>query len=332
MTPEFTPARRRILAAAALGAFSLAAGSAAAADAWPNHPVRIVVPFAPGGTTDILARAVAPELSKAFGQQFIVDNRPGAGGMIAAEAVARAAPDGYTLGLLDVGALAVNPVLQKKISYDVTKDFSYVGTVARIPLVLVANPAVVPSTLEELTRYSKAHPGELSYASAGVGSPPHLAFEAYKQRSGAFVVHVPYRGGAPALADVVAGQVQLTFIDANLGSQYLKSGRVKAIAVATHERSALMPGVPTFDESGLKDFEFAPWVGITAPAGLPPAVSSVLVAALGRVLADPETKSRISGIGFVPFAGSSADFAALVRSDLESNRTLIRERGIKLED
>ena len=325
---------RLAVLAAVIAAAAPAAGqtAAAAGTGYPDRPVRLVIGQAAGGAVDTIARLVAERLGAVFGQPVVVDNRPGAGGMIAAESVARSAPDGYTLGLLDVGALAVNPVLQKRVAYDVSKDFTYVGTAARIPLVLVAHPSVKPSTVDELTRYSKAHPSQLSYASAGVGSPPHMAFEAYKQRSGAPVAHVAYRGGAPALADVVAGHVQLTFIDTNLGSQYAKNGRVKAIAVATSERAPVMPDVPTFEESGLKGFEFAPWVGVVGPAGMPAQAVARLAAALAGVLAEPETTSRITGIGMVPFHGTGSDFAALVQRELAGYRTLVREQNIKLED
>lgn len=305
---------------------------ASAPAGFPDRPLRLVLGQAPGGAVDTIARALAERLGTALGQPVVVDNRPGAGGMLAAEAVARSAPDGYSLGLLDVGSLAVNPVLQKKIAYDVAKDFGFLGTVARIPLVMVAHPTLAAANPAELARYSRAHPAELSYASAGVGSPPHLAFEAYKQQSGAIVTHLPYRGGAPALADVVAGHVQLTFIDLNLGSQYLKNGRVKALAVATRERSALMPAVPTFDESGLKGFEFAPWVGLVGPAGLPTPVAARLTAALAATLADAEFTGKLRAAGFTPFPGSSEAFAALMRRELDTFRTLIRERGIRLDD
>jgi tripartite-type tricarboxylate transporter receptor subunit TctC len=287
---------------------------------------------APGGAVDTVARLVAERLSGRLGQPVVVENKPGAGGMLAAESIARAAPDGYSIGLLDVGALAVNPVLQRKISYDVAKDFRYVGTVARIPLVMVAKPGLSFSRPADLAAYAKGHPGELSYGSAGVGSPPHLAFETYKQRAGVFVTHIPYRGGAPALADVVAGHVDLTFIDTNLGSQYQKSGTVKAITVGTLQRSPLMPDVPTFDESGLKGFEFAPWVGIVGPVQMPADAATRLAAALDAVVASPEFVSRLQSIGFTPFANSSANFSALVRTELQIYRTLINERGIKLEE
>lgn len=287
---------------------------------------------AAGGAVDTVARLVAERLSNRLGQPVVVDNRPGAGGMLAAETVARAAPDGYSVGLLDVGPLAVNPVLQPKISYDVTKDFRYIGTVAKIPLVLVAKPGLSFSTLAALTAYAKSHPAQLSYGSAGVGSPPHLAFETYKQRAGVFVTHIPYRGGAPALADVVAGHVDLTFIDTNLGSQYHNSRKVKAIAVATLQRSPLMPDVPTFDESGIKAFEFAPWVGVVGPAAMPKNAASRFSAALEAVIRSDEFTSRLQAIGFTTFINDPVKFDALIRSELLSYRALVTERNIKLEN
>ncbi|KAA0183036.1 tripartite tricarboxylate transporter substrate binding protein [Cupriavidus gilardii] len=309
-----------------------ASSSSSAGTSYPERPIRLLLGQAAGGAVDTIARMLAERLGATLRQPVVVENRPGAGAMIAAEAVARAPADGYTLALLDEGALTVNPVLQKKIAYDVLKDFSYLGTVARIPLVMVAHPSLNVATSDELTRYSKAHPSALSYASAGVGSPPHLAFEAYKQQSGAIVAHLPYRGGAPALADVVAGHVHLTFIDTNLGSQYAKTGRVKPIAVSTRQRSPLLPAVPTFEEAGLKGFEFAPWVGVVGPAGLPAPVAERIAQALQTVLADRDLLARVRGSGFEPFASGSTAFAALIRQDLEARRTLIRERNIRLEN
>jgi len=311
---------------------STSSSSSSSSAGYPERPIRLLLGQAAGGAVDTIARMLAERLGATLRQPVVVENRPGAGAMIAAEAVARAPADGYTLALLDEGALTVNPVLQKKIAYDVLKDFSYLGTVARIPLVMVAHPSLNVATPDELTRYSKAHPSALSYASAGVGSPPHLAFEAYKQQSGAIVAHLPYRGGAPALADVVAGHVHLTFIDTNLGSQYAKTGRVKPIAVSTRQRSPLLPSVPTFEEAGLKGFEFAPWVGVVGPAGLPTPVAERIAQALQTVLADRDLLARVRGSGFEPFASGSTAFAALIRQDLEARRTLIRERNIRLEN
>jgi tripartite-type tricarboxylate transporter receptor subunit TctC len=296
-----------------------------------GKPIKIVIGQAPGGAVDTVARLVGERLSIALGAPVVVESRAGAAGMIAADAVAKAPADGLTLGLLDVGALAVNPSLQPKIAYDISKDFAYLGGVAKIPLVLVAHPSAPVSTLPELTRYSRANPGRLSYASAGVGSPLHLAFEAYKQRMGVSVVHIPYRGGAPALADVAAGHVPLVFIDTNLASQYSKSGRVKPLAIATSERSAQLPDVPTFAEAGVPSFDFAPWVGLVAPAGLDATTQARLTAAVEAVAAQAEMQQQIRALGFMPWRMNGVQFASHVREEAVSYRGLIQARGIRLD-
>ncbi|MGE4337667.1 MAG: Bug family tripartite tricarboxylate transporter substrate binding protein [Pigmentiphaga sp.] len=303
-----------------------AAGDAA----YPTRAVRLLIGQAPGGAVDTVARMTAEGLAARLGQPVVVESRPGAGGMLAAGSVARAEPDGYTLGFLDVGALAVAPLLQQSVPYDPERDFSFLGTTARIPLVMVAHPSLEASTPAELTRDSQAKPDELNYASAGVGSPPHLAFEAYKYAAQAPIRHIAYRGGAPALADVVAGHVQLTFIDTNLGSQYVREGRVKAIGVATRNRSPLMPNVPTFAESGIPDFDFAPWVGVVGPAGLPATVVDRVSMALSELVADPGFVERVQALGFEPFPGDAKAFAALASRERDDYRTLIREQQITL--
>ncbi|WP_454907947.1 Bug family tripartite tricarboxylate transporter substrate binding protein [Variovorax gossypii] len=323
--------RRSFTCALSLGAMGLASRPAFA-QTYPDRPIRMIVGLPPGGAVDTVARMLAESLATALSQPVVVENRAGAAGMIAAEVIARSAPDGYTIGLQDVGALAVNPALQKKIAYDVAKDFQYVGTVAKIPLVLVAHPSVAANSLDELTRLAKARPGKLSYASSGVGGPLHLAFESYKQRAGVFVTHIAYRGGAPALADVVAGHVDLMFIDTNLGAQYVKSGRVKPLAVGALERSPLLPTVPTFDELGMKGFDAAPWLGLVTPAGLPAEVTQRLTRALAIAAGSDTFVSRVRAIGFVPFKSSPGEFATLVRNDVAGYRTLILHQGIKLDD
>ncbi len=323
-------------AAFAFGALSLllSAASLARADAarYPEKPVHIVIGQAAGGAVDTVARALAEDLGKVLGHTMVVENKPGAGGMLAAETVANAPKDGYTLGLLDAGAMVVNPILQKKIRYDVSKDFSYLGPVARIPLALVGHPSVPATNLAELTRLLKSRPSDFNYASAGVGSPPHITFESYKQQAGVNIVHAPYRGGAPALADVVAGHVPLTVIDTNLASQYLKDGRIKVYAVATGERSALLPQVPTFAELGYAAADFEPWVGLIAPAGTDSAIVHKLDAALHQVVASAGFRARMQNIGFVPMSGDATSFSALVQSDLKRYGDLIRAQGIRLDN
>lgn len=299
---------------------------------FPTRPLKIIIGQAPGGAVDTVARTLADRLSALMGQPVIVDARPGAAGMLAAELVARAAPDGYTLGLLDAGSLAVSPVLQKKVNYDVTKDFTYVGLVAKIPLVLVAHPQLPVSTIADLTQHLRQHPDKVSYASSGVGGPLHLAMEAYKQKAGVNATHIPYKGGAPGLADVVSGHVPLMFIDTNLGNQYAASGRVKALAVATAERNSKLPQVPTFSESGLKGFDFAPWVGIVAPAGLQRDVAAMLENALQEVSGNADMVAKVQSLGFVPLKSTSAQFSTFATKELAYYRQLIQEQKIQVEE
>lgn len=301
------------------------------AQSFPDKPIRIVLGQAAGGAVDTVARLLAERVTQGLGQQVIVEARPGAGGMIAAEVVARAAPDGYTIGLLDAGALAVNPVLQKRVNYDVAKDFTYIALVAKIPLVLIAHPELPASTLSELTSYLKQNGEKVSYASSGVGGPLHMAMEAYKQKAGVAATHVPYRGGAPGLADVTAGHVPLMFIDTNLGNEYSKSGRVKALAVATKERNAQLPNVPTFHESGLQDFDFVPWVGIVAPTGLPKEVTAKLEQSLREITSSPEMGDKMQSLGFLPLRADAAQFESFVANEVTYYRRLIQEQKLTAE-
>jgi tripartite-type tricarboxylate transporter receptor subunit TctC len=302
-----------------------------AQQAYPNRPIRILIGQASGGAVDTVARLVSERVSASLGVSVVVEARPGAAGMIAADAVARSPADGYTLGLLDVGALAVNPSLQPKITYDIGKDFSYLGGVAKIPLVLVAHTSAPANTLAELTKYASTNPGRLSYASAGVGSPLHLAFEAYKQRAGIFVTHVPYRGGAPALADVAAGHVPLMFVDTNLANQFTKSGKVKPLAIATNERSPLLPDVPTFAEAGISNFDYAPWLGLVSASGLETQVASRLNQAVQQAVNSPELAQQVRALGFMPWPLTQERFAAHVKTEAVSYRELIKARGIKID-
>ncbi len=289
--------RFRRFSAGVVGALGLCLGSVAwaqasdgAARGYPEQPIRLLIGQAPGGAVETVARWLAERLGEALGQNVVVESRSGAGGMIAAGAVARAAPDGYQLGLFDVGALVVSPILQESVDYDL-EDFDYLGTVALVPLVMVANPSVSFSDPAQVAQAAREQPEAYTYGSAGVGSPPHLAFAAFLQASGAPITHVPYRGGAPALMAVVAGDVHYTFIDINLANQYAQSERVKPIAISTLQRHVAMPDLPTFDESGLEGFEFTPWLGLAGPAGLPANVVERLNDAL-RVVLEESGRSR----------------------------------------
>lgn len=284
-----------------------------------------------GGAVDTLSRRVAEGMGALLGQPFVVDNRPGASGMIAADAVARARPDGLTVGVLDVGALAVNPVLQKRLAYDANKDFAHIGLIARIPLLLVAHPSLPAANLKELTALLRASPGTLAYASAGIGNPLHLAMEAYKQASGVDVVHVPYKGASAAVQDVIGGRVPLMFIDVNTSAQHIRAGTLKPLVIATRERNPALPGVPTFAESAYPAFEATPWIGLVGPAALTAETRSRLAHALAQVMAQPDTRSKIVELGFVPLQGGPDAFAQLAKEDRMAYAKLIRERGISLD-
>lgn len=331
---------RRRLFSTALTTLSLSALSTRPARAQGTAPlgadassrvVRLINGFSPGGAVDTLSRAVAERLAAQLGQQVVVDNRPGAAGMIAADAVARAASDGLTVGVLDVGALAVNPALQKRMSYDAGKDFAYLGLVARIPLLLVAHPSVPASNLKELTTLLREHPGSHVYASAGIGNPLHLAMEAYKQASGVEVLHVPYKGASAAVQDVLGGRVSLMFIDVNTSAQHIRAGTLKPLAIGTRERNPALPNVPTFAESGLPTFEATPWIGLVGPAALTAAMKARLANALAQVMSQPDTRSKITELGFVPLQDGAEAFARLAEKDRIAYAKLIRERGISID-
>lgn len=343
--PHEEPTMQRRQLPAALFALSMATQGARTALAQPSSPssaaspaaapvsraVRLINGFSAGGAVDTLSRTVAERLGAVLGQPVVVDNRPGASGMIAADAVARAAPDGLTVGVLDVGALAVNPVLQKRLAYDAGKDFAYIGLVARIPLLLVAHPSVPAANLRELTALLRANPGTYAYATAGIGNPLHLAMEAYRQASGVDVVHVPYKGATPAVQDVLGGRVPLMFIDVNTSAQHLRAGTLKPIAIATRERNPALPDVPTFAESGFPAFEATPWIGLLAPAALTADARARMAGALAQVMAQSDTRNRITALGFVPLQDGPDAFAKLASEDRVAYARLVRDRGITLD-
>lgn len=325
--------RRPFLRYCAAGA-ALIAGwrpNLAIAQDYPSRPVRVINGFAPGGAVDALSRAFAELLAQNFAQPVVVDNRPGAAGTIAAEAVARAPADGYTLGVLDVGALAVNPVLQAKLPYSAEKDFAFIGALARVPLLLVVHPSLSVTSLASLVDTLRQAPGRFSYGSAGIGSPLHLPMEAFKKASNTFVVHIPYRGAAPAVQDVLAGRVAMMFIDYNTAIQHLRSGALVAVAAGTATRMPGLPNVPTFTESGYPTVQAMPWLGLVAPAATPPAITARATAGLRAVMAGSAARTRIEQLGFVPMTSPSDDLATLVRDDGNATRILVRDLKISLD-
>ncbi|GIX24443.1 MULTISPECIES: tripartite tricarboxylate transporter substrate binding protein [Caldimonas] len=307
-----------------------------AQSAWPTKPVRIVVPFAPGGTTDILARALAPELSRAFGHTFVIDNKPGAGGNLGAAEVARAAPDGYTFLMGTVGTHGINVSLYDKLPYDPVRDFAPVTLVAAVPNVLVMNPAKAAQykidSVPDLIRYARAHPGQLNMASSGNGTSIHLSGELFKTMTGTFMVHFPYRGSAPALTDLIGGQMDLMFDNLPSSMPHIKAGKLKALAVTSAQRSQALPEVPTIAEAGpLKGYEATSWFGLLAPAGTPADIIHRLQQETARALANPAIKERLQSQGAIPSGNTPAEFARLIDSEIKKWAAVVKASGAKVD-
>jgi tripartite-type tricarboxylate transporter receptor subunit TctC len=316
----------------------LAAGAAAALPAasrmawgrtYPTRPVRIIVGLSPGGTADIVARLMSEWLSKRLGQQFIVDNRPGASGNIAAEAVVHSPADGYTLLLIN-GNYATGATLFTHLGFNFIRDIAPVGSIDREAIVIGANLAFPPKTLPELVAYAKAHPGKVNFASPGTGTVQHVSAEMFKMMTGVDMVHVPYRGGALALTDVFAGRVQTIFAALPLSIQYIRSGKLRALAVTTAQRSKVLPNTPAVGEF-VPGYEASTWYGIGAPKGTPAEVIGIVNAEINAALVDPGMKARIADLGGASLAGSPADFAKLIVDDTEKWRKVIREANIKVD-
>lgn len=320
----------RIVRAFVALVFAAVAGGALA-DVYPSKPVRIVVPFPAGGTTDILAREVAQRLTQTLGQSFVVDNRPGAGGNIGAELVAKSPADGYTFLMGTVGTHAINASLYAKMPYDHVRDFAPVILVAGVPNVLEVNPAVPVSSVQELIAYAKANPGKLNFASSGSGTSIHLAGELFKVMTGVSMSHVPYKGSAPALADLAGGQVQLMFDNLPSSLQLIKAGKLRPLAVTSAQRSAALPDLPTVAEAGLPGFEATSWFGLLAPAGTPPEVIAKVNAEVAKWLASPEAKDKLASQGAIPAGGSSDDFARHIAAETAKWQKVVKASGAKVE-
>ena len=308
----------------AMGALVLDAG---AADAYPTKPIKIVVPYTPGGGADILTRTLAAALTPKIGQQVIVDNRPGGNTIIGSEYVANAQPDGYTL-LLVPASFAINPSFYK-VPYDTVKGFAPVGLVALVPLMLVANPNVQINSVKDLIDLAKAKPGKLTFASYGSGSPAHLAGELFKSMVGVDMLHIPYKGSAPALSDVVAGHVAIMFSSMSPAVPLVKSGRLKGIAVTTTKRVPAMKDLPTIAEAGVPGYEVQAWNGIVAPAGTPKEIVAKLNRAIVEIVATKEFRDRISAQGFEPDSSSPEEFAELIQRDILKWAKVIKDSGAK---
>ena len=305
--------------------------AAAAAQNFPTQPVTLVVPFPPGGGTDTGARIIAQRLSAKWGQQVIVDNKAGAAGQIGADIVAKSRPDGYTLLMGNIGTQAINPSLYKKMPYDPDTAFLPISLVAELPLALMINPKVPANTVKELIVLAKAKPGQLSYSSSGAGGGPHLATEMFKQATGTFILHVPYRGGGPAIADLLAGHVQLSTMTVLEASGHIKSGKLKALAVTSAQRVSALPDVPTLAEAVIPGFNSISWIGLLAPKGTPPVVVEKISADLREILAQDDVKARIVGLGGVPRATTPAQFAEMIDTDRKRYAQIIKDRSITAE-
>jgi tripartite-type tricarboxylate transporter receptor subunit TctC len=321
-------ARRALLATLAL---LLLPPAALAQHDYPNRPVRWVVPFAPGGPTDLMSRAIGEKLGQRLGQPFVVDNRGGAGGGIGAELVAKAAPDGHTIMIGHVGTHAINLALYPKIGYDPVRDFTPISLVATLPLALVVNAAVPARSVKELIALAKARPGELNFASAGNGGPTHLAGELFKSAAGIRIVHVPYKGNAAALTDLVSGQVQMMFSNLLTSMPHVRSGRLRALAVSTAQRSPQAPELPTLAESGVPGYDVTPWYGVLGPAGLPRPVVARVNAAIRESLPLPDMKERFVAQGIDLAASTPEAFAALIRAEIPKWRDIVRQAGARVD-
>jgi len=305
--------------------------SQALAQAYPTRPVRLVVPFPPGGSTDIVARIVAQRLGERIGQPLVVENRGGAGGTIGTEAVAKAAPDGYVLGFASTSTHAVAPAVYAKLGYDPIKDFAPISLVAVTPYLLVVNPKVEVKSLKEFVAYVKPRPGKFNYASAGTGSTTHLAMEMLKSAAGLFILHIPYNGNGPAGTAVIAGDVEFLFGSLPAVLPHAKSGRVRALAVGTPKRSPALPDVPTVAESGFPGFDASLWLAIMAPAGTPAAVVNRLNKEIVAVVRSPDAADALNKAGAEPTTSTPAELANMVKDGVRKYAAAVKRAGVKLE-
>jgi tripartite-type tricarboxylate transporter receptor subunit TctC len=298
---------------------------------YPSRPIRIIAQFQPGTSTDILARVVAQKLTESWGQQVVVDNRPGAGAVIGTEIGARAAPDGYTLTRGVSSAFGINPTLYSKLPYDAVRDFAPISNIALTPQTLVASPSFTAKTVKELVAAAKAKAGGLNYASLGGGSTSHLTMEMFKSAAGIQLAHVPYKGSPAAHADVMTGQVPVMFDAIPAVLPHVKSGKLRGLGIGTLKRSSFLPELPTIAESGYPGFEAVGWIGIVAPAKTPAAILDKLNAEIVRMLQQPDVKQRLDALAFTPVGGTRAEFAAFIKSEIAKWGKAVRESGAKAD-
>ena len=336
LTPSAVPGRRRTTAAALAAIFAVAAGAAlvaspsAQADTWPARPISVVVPFPPGGTTDVIARALGEKLTQRLGQPVIVENRPGAGATLGAEFVARAKPDGYTLL---VGAVhhTIASSVYKKLNYDFSKDFAPITTIAMVPNVLVVNAATPVKTVDELVTLVKAEPAKATYGSNGNGTAQHLIGTQFSQLTGATLMHVPYRGSAPITTDLLGNQILMSFDTVTPVLPYIKAGKLRALAVTTAKRSSALPDVPTLAEAGMSRFDIGTWFGVLAPVATPRPVVERLSKEMTEIIHSDDFRKRMTDIGAEPIGNSSEEMARQIQQETERFAVLVREAEIRPE-
>ena len=315
-----------------LAAFAvmLAGVDAASAQAWPNHPIRMIVPYTPGGYTDLMARLVGQKISDALGQPIIFENKPGANAIIGADVVAKAPPDGYTFGTV-IAAHAVNATLNPKLPYDTMKDFTYVSLMSVAPLIMIAHPSLPANNVQELIALAKAKPGQLNFASSGIGAAAHLTMEMFKSRTGIQMQHIPYKGTAGALQDTVGGQINVMFDIIGPLMPQVTSGNVKAIVVTARERVPAAANVPTMAEQGVPDFVSGTWAGIIAPAGVPKEIVDRVAAEAKKALADPAMQAKLAEQGIVAVGSTPEEFRSFVAEEITNWKKVITDAGIKME-
>ena len=315
----------------AAAVLSVAAVGAAQAQSYPNKPVRLIVPYPAGGTTDIIARVAAQQLSERLKQPFVVENKAGANGAIGSVEVARAPADGYTLLMGTASTHGINSAVYKSLPYDAVKDFAPVTIVASTPNIIAVHPSVPAKNLQELLALAKAQPGKLNYGSTSLGGSPHMSAELLKMMAGVDMVHVPYKGAAPMLTDLMGGQVQIGFDNLPSTINFVRSGKVRAIAVTTPQRWPGAPEIPTVAESGLPGYEVSGWFGLLAPAGTPPAVLATIQQALSEAVKQPEVNKQMLELGAQPVANTPDAFAKLVQADVAKWRDVVKTTGVKLD-
>ena len=301
------------------------------AQAWPSKPIKWIVPFAPGGTTDILARTVGDKLAIALGVPVVIENKPGAGGGVGADFTAKAAPDGYTIMGGTISTHAINASLYKDLPYDPVKDFVAITMIARVPNMLVVNPDVPAKNVAELIALMKANPGKYTFASSGNGTSQHLSGELFKAMAGVEMQHIPYKGSPPALQDVVAGQVTMTFDNITTAWPLAKGGKLRALAVTTAKRASIAPDVPTLAESGLTGYEVGSWQGVFAPAGTPPEIVKRLNAEIVKIINQPDVKEKLVSLGAEPVANTSEEFGALVKAEVTKWADVVKKSGAQVD-